>query len=133
MSSRQDGCVHRSKRRHGALPVIAPIAQRVAASLLCALCLASGPAYAQAEPVALIDAHRCMFCHTVDAPFLAPSFQQIAQRYRNVPDAGTMLEQKLRMGGQAHWGDMAMPLPAERGGSISAQDAHALVQWVLAQ
>ena len=72
-----------------------------------------------------------MFCHTDNAAFLAPSFQQIADRYRNVPNAAAMLEHKLRVGGPAHWGDMAMPSPGERGGPLSAQDAHTLVQWVL--
>jgi cytochrome c len=97
------------------------------------LCMVGSEAYPQSEPSALIDQQHCMFCHTVDAPFLAPSFQQIAERYRNVPDASVMLEQKLRVGGTAHWGDISMPLPAERGGPLSAEDAHTLVQWVLTQ
>ncbi len=100
---------------------------------LCMLCIVSSEGYAQAEPAALIDQHHCMFCHTVDAPFLAPSFQQIAERYRNVPGARVMLENKLRVGGKAHWGDIAMPLPADRGVPVSSEDAHTLVQWVLSQ
>jgi cytochrome c len=87
----------------------------------------------QAEPTELIDQQHCMFCHTTDAPFLAPSFHQIAERYRNKPNASTLLEEKLRHGGMAHWGDMAMPLPEDRGGPLSAQDARTLVQWVLSQ
>ncbi|WP_429317297.1 c-type cytochrome [Paraburkholderia sp. GAS448] len=75
----------------------------------------------------------CMFCHTTDAPFLAPSFQQIAERYRKVPNARLMLENKLRLGGKAHWGDTAMPLPADRGGPITPEDAHTLIVWVLSQ
>jgi cytochrome c551/c552 len=97
------------------------------------LLTASSTAVAQSEPTALVDQQHCMFCHTRDAPFLAPSFQQIAQRYHHVPDAQVMLETKLRTGGKAHWGDMAMPLPAERGGPITPEDAHTLVQWVLSQ
>jgi len=86
------------------------------------------------EPSWLIDQHRCMFCHTVDTPHRAPSFQQIAARYRDVPGAPGMLEEKLRKGGEAHWGDVAMPSAAERGGGpLSASDAHALVKWVLSQ
>ena len=94
------------------------------------LCIAT-QANAEPEPVALVDQQHCMFCHTVDSPFLAPSFQQIAERYRNVPNAASMLEHKLRLGGPAHWGDMAMPAAAERGGPLSREDAHTLVQWVL--
>ncbi|MGA7812193.1 MAG: cytochrome C, partial [Caballeronia sp.] len=71
-----------------------------------------------------------MFCHTVESPFLAPLFQRIAQRYRDVPNASIMLEHKLRPDGRAHWGDTAMPLAAERGGPISREDTHTLVQWV---
>ncbi|WP_244851475.1 cytochrome C [Caballeronia sp. SL2Y3] len=93
--------------------------------------LSAAPALAQTEVNALVDQHHCMFCHTNDSPFLAPSFQQIAERYRDDPKAQAMLEHKLRVGGRAHWGDMAMPSPPERGGSISAEDAHTLVQWVL--
>jgi len=85
------------------------------------------------EPTELVDQQHCMFCHTSDAPFLAPSFHQIAERYRNKPNASTMLEDKLRHGGKAHWGDMSMPLPADRGGPLSAEDARTLVRWVLSQ
>jgi cytochrome c551/c552 len=93
--------------------------------------LCASHAVAQSEPSALIDQQHCMFCHTNDAPFLAPSFQQIASRYRDDPQAQAMLEHKLRAGGRAHWGDMAMPMPAERGGALSPEDAHVLVEWVL--
>lgn len=100
----------------------------------CAMAFHGSPAHAQLpEPTELVDQQHCMFCHTSDAPFLAPSFHQIAQRYRDKPDARLMLEDKLRHGGKAHWGDMAMPLPADRGGPLSAEDAHTLVQWVLSQ
>lgn len=101
-----------------------------------AVCLAAvtTPAVAQLfEPTVLVDQQHCMFCHTSDAPFLAPSFHQIAQRYRDVPGATAMLEQKLRTGGPAHWGDTPMPLPDERGGPLSPADAHELVQWVMRQ
>ncbi|TDN63210.1 cytochrome C [Paraburkholderia sp. BL10I2N1] len=97
------------------------------------LVAASNTVLAQSEPSALIDQHHCMFCHTNDAPFLAPSFQQISERYRKAPNARVMLENKLRLGGKAHWGDIAMPLPADRGGPITPEDAHTLIIWVLSQ
>jgi cytochrome c len=98
-----------------------------------AVSLHAADALAQlAEPTGLIDQQHCMFCHTSDAPFLAPSFHQIAERYRDKPNASTMLEEKLRHGGRAHWGNMAMP-PEDRSGPLSAEDARTLVQWVLSQ
>jgi len=104
------------------------------AAVVCGFALHAVAAHAQLpEPTSLVDQQHCMFCHTSDAPFLAPSFHQIAERYRDKPNASTMLEDKLRHGGKAHWGDMAMPLPEERGGPLSAEDAHTLVQWVLSQ
>ncbi|SEK10769.1 c-type cytochrome [Paraburkholderia diazotrophica] len=113
------------------------IRARLSVLLVCAcsvLLATSQTALAQRnEPTELVDQQHCMFCHTSDAPFLAPSFHQIADRYRGVPNATAMLEHKLRMGGRAHWGDMAMPLPAERGGPLSAQDAHTLIEWVMSQ
>jgi cytochrome c len=107
-------------------------------TLVCiAVCSATicGSARAQrSEPTALVDQQHCMFCHTSDAPFLAPAFHQIAERYRDNPDAIRMLEHKLRVGGRAHWGDMPMPVSAERGGPpLSAEDAHRLIQWVMSQ
>jgi len=93
----------------------------------------SSLAFAESEPTNLINQQHCMFCHTVDAPFLAPSFHQIADRYRGKPLAGETLERKLRLGGKAHWGDTPMPPPSERGGPLSQQDAHVLVDWVLSQ
>ncbi|KND55271.1 putative cytochrome C552 [Candidatus Paraburkholderia kirkii] len=96
----------------------------------CGNCLA----FSTPEPSRLIDQQRCMFCHTVDTPFRAPSFQQISVRYRGVPGASDMLENKLRKGGEAHWGKIAMPSDAGRGsGLLSHDDAHTLVQWVLSQ
>ena len=98
------------------------------------LAAASTGTYAQLpEPSALIDQQHCMACHTIDKPFLGPSFRQIAHRYHDDANASAMLEFKLRKGGPAHWGDIAMPSPAERAGPISAEDAHTLVQWVLSQ
>jgi cytochrome c len=107
---------------------------RLHASIAWALAAAfSSLAFAESEPTNLINQQHCMFCHTVDVPFLAPSFHQIADRYRGEPAAGEMLERKLRLGGKTHWGDTPMPPSSERGGPLSRQDAHVLVDWVLSQ
>ncbi|OXI15440.1 c-type cytochrome [Burkholderia sp. AU15512] len=85
------------------------------------------------EPTDLVNAQHCMFCHTSDMTFLGPSFHDIAQRYRGDPAAAPELERKLRVGGRVHWGDTPMPSAEDRGGPLSADDAHLLVQWVLSQ
>src|ERR1041384_1597024 len=78
------------------------------------------PGRAQPEATELIDQQHCMFCHTIDAPFLAPSFRQIADRYRDKPNARAMLERKLRIGGKAHWGDVDATTRRTRRPSIAA-------------
>ncbi|AIO69223.1 c-type cytochrome [Burkholderia oklahomensis] len=105
------------------------------ACMLSAFCMvAADAAHAQVrEPTELVDQQHCMFCHAPNMPFLAPSFHQIAERYRDVPNAAEMLEQKLRRGGRAHWGDTPMPTAPERGGPLSNEDAHTLIQWVMSQ
>lgn len=100
--------------------------------LATALC-ATGAHAQQPEPTGLIEQQHCMFCHTVDKDYLAPSFHKIARRYRGRADAQATLEQKLRLGGRAHWGDMPMPAAEDRGAPLSPGDAHILVQWVLSQ
>ena len=65
-------------------------------ALAAAALLISATHAAEPEPTPLVDQQHCMFCHTDNAAFLAPSFQQIADRYRNVPNAAAMLEHKLR-------------------------------------
>ncbi len=101
-----------------------------------AMAATAGMAAAQTavpEPTDLVNAQHCMFCHTSDMTFLGPSFHEIAQRYRGDPNAGAELERKLRVGGRVHWGDTPMPSAIDRGGPLSPDDAHQLVQWVLSQ
>ncbi|MDN7907347.1 cytochrome C [Burkholderia diffusa] len=106
---------------------------------LCAIAMTAamaGMAAAQTtvpEPTELVNAQHCMFCHTQDMTFLGPSFHEIAERYRDDPHAAAELETKLRVGGRVHWGDTPMPSAIDRGGPLSADDAHLLVQWVLSQ
>jgi cytochrome c len=91
----------------------------------------SGHARAESEPTELVNAQHCMACHMIDKPFLAPSFEQIANRYRGDPLAVPTLATKLSQGGPAHWGDMPMPASVDRGGPLSDADARRLAHWVL--
>ncbi|KWO47902.1 cytochrome C [Burkholderia sp. MSMB1459WGS] len=105
-------------------------------AVLCVIAATAGTAAARTavpEPTELVDAQHCMFCHTPDLTFLGPSFREIAERYRDDPHAAAYLERKLRVGGGAHWGDTPMPSALDRGGPLSVDDAHRLVQWVLSQ
>ncbi|KVD89609.1 cytochrome C [Burkholderia sp. ABCPW 14] len=85
------------------------------------------------EPTELIDPQHCMFCHAPNVRFLAPSLRQIAERYRDMPNAGEMLDQELRRGGRARWGGTPVPTAPERGGPLSSEHAHTLIQRVMSQ
>lgn len=123
--------MHRAVPRLNALHannVLALAAATLAAALATPVARAQLP-----EPTELVNAQHCMFCHTTDKRFLAPSFHEIAERYRGAPHADAILARKLRLGGPAHWGDTPMPPPQDRGGPLSRADAHVLAQWVLSQ
>ncbi|MDC6084775.1 c-type cytochrome [Burkholderia cenocepacia] len=103
---------------------------------LCVIAVTASTAAAQTavpEPTELVEAQHCMFCHTPDMTLLGPSFHEIAERYRGDPRAAAELERKLRVGGPAHWGNTPMPSAVDRGGPLSSDDSHRLVQWVLSQ
>lgn len=93
--------------------------------------LTGGTAYADGEPMDLVNAQHCMACHMIDKPFLGPSFEQIARRYRGDPLAVPTLANKLRNGGPAHWGDIPMPASYDRGGPLTDEQARTLARWVL--
>ncbi|KVD88027.1 cytochrome C [Burkholderia ubonensis] len=109
------------------------ITRHLAAGMLTAAAGIDSAQTSVPDPTELVDSQHCMFCRTPDMPFLAPSFHQIADRYRDVPRAEEQLELKLYLGGRAHWSDAPMPPAAERGGPLSRDDARRLVQWVLSQ
>jgi cytochrome c len=92
----------------------------------------SGDAFAHPEAGALVDEQHCMFCHNADAPHLAPSFPQIAQRYRTMPGARSALAQKVSLEGSAHWGAITMPV-SDRVDPLTPNDAQTVAQWVLNQ
>ncbi len=101
-------------------------------AVLCAVLTAPAVALAQSAVAGLIEQQHCMFCHTTDGADLAPSFSQIAQRYRTSAGASVMLEKKLVAGGKPHWGDITMPA-ADPVPQLTDDEAHTLVQWVLSR
>jgi cytochrome c len=80
----------------------------------------------------VIEQQHGKFCHTTEGADLAPSFPQIAQRYRTSAAASAMLENKLLIGGKPRWGDITMP-EADAAPPLSSDDVHALIQWVLSR
>ena len=58
---------------------------------------------------ALVQASDCLRCHGMDRRYVGPSFRQIADRYREQPDAANYLARKIREGSVGVWGRTVMP------------------------
>lgn len=71
----------------------------------------------------------CMRCHGMVTKFVGPGFLQIADRYRGDPGAAARLSAKIVQGSVGTWGNVIMP----RQPQVSAAEAKALAEWVLAQ
>lgn len=98
----------------------------VAAALAC---VASAPARADVgDGLRIARSNACMGCHAVDHTLVGPSFQQIAARYKNDPQAVAKLVKKVKDGGSGVWGVIPMPSHPR----MSDADVRSVVEWVLA-
>jgi cytochrome c len=101
-------------------------------SLLVPLLLTAGAdsaPTAKAPGLAIAEHNACLGCHSVDEKTVGPSFREIAERYRGVPDAEEKLFAKVKHGGKGAWGEkLAMPhyMP------VPDEEIRTLVRWVLA-
>lgn len=69
----------------------------------------------------------CLGCHNVNKKIVGPSFQSIAQRYKNDPGAQNFLKNKITKGGSGSWG--VVPMPANT--KLSDADLSLLTRWIL--
>ena len=120
------------------------------AARLCTLALLCAPRFAGATPAEndaamlwLANDKGCMLCHSIEPkprradglPPIAPSWREIALKYRDDPVAHRKLTQTVITGSDPkarHWtgkaGATAMPPNAA---TISTEEAHQLVNWLL--
>jgi len=71
--------------------------------------------------------NNCLACHAVKEKILGPSFQAVAQKYANIPDAQKVLMQHIMQGGSGRWGDIPMPPQTQ----LSPTEASQLASWIL--
>lgn len=92
------------------------------------------PAWA-GDMEALAKGKECMSCHALDKDAIGPSFASMALKYKGKEKAEAMLVSTVMKGspssGGYHWGTKKMPPPSVRQ-SVSAEEAKALVDWILA-
>lgn len=74
----------------------------------------------------------CFECHSVDKNVIGPSFQNIAQRYKNVDGAREMLIEKVANGGKGNWTEISREVPMPpHAGRLSEAEIASLVDWIL--
>ena len=76
---------------------------------------------------AIAKQNACLGCHNVNKKVVGPSFQSIAQKYKNDSGAQTFLKNKIAKGGSGSWG--VVPMPANT--KLSEGDLLLLVNWIL--
>ena len=80
-----------------------------------------------AKAYAIAKQSACLGCHNVNKKIVGPSFQSIAQRYKNDSGAQTFLKNKIAKGGSGSWGVVPMPANAK----LSDADLTILSRWIL--
>lgn len=76
---------------------------------------------------ALVQASDCLRCHGMDRRYVGPSFRQIADRYREQPDAADYLARKIREGSVGVWGRTVMP----RHPQVTEAQSSDMARWLL--
>lgn len=76
---------------------------------------------------ALVQASDCLRCHGMDRRYVGPSLRQIADRYREQPDAANYLARKIREGSVGVWGRTVMP----RHPQVTEAQSSDMARWLL--
>jgi len=77
----------------------------------------------------LLTDNACFICHAIDRNVVGPSFQSIAAKYKNDPQATDILAKSIQSGGLGKWGEISMPPMNE----LSYLEAKSLAEFVLKQ
>lgn len=77
--------------------------------------------------LALAKKNACLGCHAVNKKIVGPSFQAVAEKYKDNTNAQGLLKNKIAMGGAGSWGVVPMPPNSK----LSDADLTALTSWVL--
>ena len=76
---------------------------------------------------AVAKQNACLGCHASNKKIVGPSFQAIAQKYKDDPRSQIFLKNKIAKGGAGSWGVVPMPTNAK----LSDADLSLLTSWVL--
>lgn len=76
---------------------------------------------------AIAKQNACLGCHAINKKIVGPSFQAVAEKYKNDPSAQVFLKNKITKGGSGSWG--VVPMPANP--KLSDADLSTVTGWVL--
>jgi cytochrome c len=93
-------------------------------SLSIALVLAATAHGVWAAPSA--SEQTCRACHDMNNKKVGPAFREIAESYRNDPDALAKIKKSILQGSQGKWGSIPMPANA-----IADDEADRFAHWVM--
>ncbi|MFZ2628622.1 MAG: c-type cytochrome [Rugosibacter sp.] len=109
----------------------------IAVVVVTAIAFVSGTAFADAG-LELAKEKQCLSCHAVDKTLFAPSFRDIAKKYKKASAGmeGALITQIISgtaTSGGYHWGTMKMPPSNGPRPAVSIIEANELLDWILSQ
>lgn len=75
----------------------------------------------------IMDGSDCMSCHKIDSKSAGPSYLEVAEKYRDDPNAVDYLAEKIINGGSGVWGEIAMAAHPQ----LTRDDASNIVKYIL--
>jgi cytochrome c len=75
----------------------------------------------------MVESSDCKTCHKVDEKSIGPSFKQVAEKYKNDPNAYDYLINKIIKGGGGVWGETAMSAHP----TLTQGEGHQLVEYIM--
>ena len=76
---------------------------------------------------AIAKQNACLGCHAMNKKIVGPSFQAVAEKYKNDSNAQAFLKNKIAKGGSGSWG--VVPMPANT--KLSDADLSTVASWIL--
>jgi cytochrome c len=98
-------------------------------SLLLGAALATAYAGAAEDPAALASGAGCDTCHREAQPMLGPSWQAVAERYRDSDTALEDISARMREGSRGVWG--RVPMPPVEPGQLTDDQLAIVLEWIL--
>ncbi|MGC9293393.1 MAG: c-type cytochrome [Acidobacteriaceae bacterium] len=78
----------------------------------------------------LVFDYGCTDCHRVKGKLVGPSFIDIATRYKDSPDAKTVLSDSILKGSKGKWPNDYHGFPMPPQNQVSKEDAFKMVGWI---